>query len=535
MAEGYLRARYGDRYEAFSAGSVATHVHPLAILAMDEIGIDISGQRSKNLEEYVGTEMDVAVTVCDPAQGACPVFPWAVETVNSGFPDPAAAEGTEKERLAVFRTVRDQIVAWIDTAFGAPEAWSEQTQRPVVTPSSRPSAPMPGVAVYYTETCPFCRMVKAFLDSHGVTYRGIEVGHDREAAQEMFERTGQFVVPVTTVDGEVIPGFDAVRLSALFGEKTEGEMEEVDVLIIGGGPAGLTAGVYGARKGLKTLLLTKTIGGQALESWAIENYMGYRMIRGEELMQKFEEQLRDQDLRLEFDRVIAIEREGERFRAKTEGGRSVLATAVVVASGRDPRELGAPGEEIFRGRGISPCATCDAPLYRGKRVGVVGGGNSAVTTAIELAGVAAHVDLIVRSDLKADEALRSRLTENENVTIRQGYGIVRFEGDAVLAGITVRDRASGQEERLAVDGVFVEIGWIPSTGFLGDLIELDAEGRVVVDRDCRTTTPGIYAAGDVTNVRWDQIIIAAGEGAKAALEAHAWVAARGGTAAGRTQ
>jgi NADH-dependent peroxiredoxin subunit F len=383
---------------------------------------------------------------------------------------------------------------------------------------------MPNVVVYYTDSCPYCRMVKAFLDRRGVGYRAINVGRDQQAAREMIERSGQYGVPVTTVDGEVIIGFDARRLSALFGEEKSSDV--IDVLIVGAGPAGLTAGVYCARKGLKTLLVATTIGGQALESWAIENYMGYRMIKGEELMQKFEQQLTTQDVRLELDRVTGITREGDSFRATTEGGRTITAASLLVASGKHPRKLGVADEEKFLGRGLSVCATCDGPLFRDKHVAVVGGGNTAVQMAIELAGVATRVDLIVRSELKADAANLARIAEKKNINTLKGYDVAALHGDGFLTGITVRDRATGQERRIDLDGVFAEIGWLPNTDFLGGLVELDAQGKIVVDENCHTSIPGVYAAGDVTSINSDQIIIAAGEGAKAALEAFAWVSQR---------
>jgi alkyl hydroperoxide reductase subunit F len=367
-------------------------------------------------------------------------------------------------------------------------------------------------------------MVKAYLDRRNVEYRPINVGRDQQAAREMIELSNQYTVPVTTVDDEVIIGYDAKRLSDLFGADRASDV--VDVLIVGAGPAGLTAGVYCGRKGISALLVAATIGGQALESWAIENYMGYRMIKGEELMQKFEEQVRTQDIRLELDRVTALVREGDRFRATTEAGRTYTADSVIVASGKHPRKLGVEGEQKFLGRGLSVCATCDGPLFKGKRVAVVGGGNMAVQMAIEMAGFASRVDLVVRSELKADEANLERLAQKANVNTLKGYEVAALHGDGFLTGITILERATGRETELELDGVFAEIGWLPNTEFLGGLLDLNAEGKIVVDENCHTSVPGIYAAGDVTSINSDQIIIAAGEGAKAALEAYAWVSHR---------
>ncbi|MEM2124440.1 MAG: glutaredoxin domain-containing protein, partial [Methanolinea sp.] len=218
------------------------------------------------------------------------------------------------------------------------------------------------VTVYYTENCPYCRMVKAYLDRHGVDYMAIDVGADREQAKKMVEISGQYGVPVVTVDGEVIVGFDAQRLDALFGAGRGGDA--YDVLIVGAGPAGLTAAVYCSRKMLRTAIVSENIGGQALESWAIENYMGYRMVSGAELMQKFEEQVRShQNIHMDLDRVVSLGREGDGFVARTATGRTYTARAVILAQGKRPRKLGVEGEERYLGRGLSVCSTCDGPLF----------------------------------------------------------------------------------------------------------------------------------------------------------------------------
>ena len=222
-------------------------------------------------------------------------------------------------------------------------------------------------------------MAKAFLDKQGVHYESIDVGEDRDAAKKMIDLSGQRGVPVITVDDEVIVGFDSQRLNELFGQPALGEI--YDVLIIGAGPAGLTAGVYCARKMLNTIIISENIGGQALESWAIENYMGYRMITGEDLMKKFEEQVRTLNMNLELDRIVKISKEDELFIIHTISERILKAKALILAQGNRPKKLGVANEEQFLGRGLSICSTCDGPLYKGKRVAVVGGGNSALQTA----------------------------------------------------------------------------------------------------------------------------------------------------------
>ncbi|MDD1706402.1 MAG: FAD-dependent oxidoreductase [Methanoregulaceae archaeon] len=377
---------------------------------------------------------------------------------------------------------------------------------------------MPKVTVFSTQNCPYCRMVKAYLERHGVDYLTIDVGTDKEQAKKMIEISGQYGVPVITVDEEVIVGFDAQRLNELFGEEKAGEV--FDVLIIGAGPAGLTAGVYCARKLLKTLLISENIGGQASESWAIENYMGYRMITGDDLMRKFEEQVRSLDLQLELDKVLILDRSGNDFIVNTATGTAYRARAIILAQGKQPRKLGVEGEERYLGRGLSVCSTCDGPLFRDKVVAIVGGGNSALQTAIEMSGIAREVHLVVRSTLKADETYVRAYEKKTNIVTHTNSVVSKLQGNSMLTGITLKDRTSGKETDLTVDGVFAEIGWIPNTAFLEGFVDMNQEKEIIIDIDCHTSIPGILAAGDVTNIRTKQIITAAGEGAKAALSAY---------------
>jgi NADH-dependent peroxiredoxin subunit F len=374
------------------------------------------------------------------------------------------------------------------------------------------------VRVYFTDNCPYCKMVKAFLDKKEVAYQAINVGQDKVAAAEMVKISGQYGVPVLTVDDQVVIGFDTPRLEELFG--TEKKVEVVDVLIIGAGPAGLTAGVYCARKLLSTVLISENIGGQAMESWAIENYMGYRVISGDDLMKKFEEQVREQSLRLDLDRVEGLRQDGDHFLATTATGGTIQARAVIVASGMHPRPLGVEGEDRYLGRGLSVCTTCDGPLFKDKKIAIVGGGNSAVQTAIEMSRIASSVSLIVRSELKAEPAYIKKLETMPNITVHLHHEITKLHGDLFLDKVTIKDIATGKETEILLDGVFAEIGWLPNTGFLGDLLALTDDGKIVVDENCHTSLPGVYAAGDVTSIKGNQIIIAAGEGAKAALEAY---------------
>jgi alkyl hydroperoxide reductase subunit F len=375
---------------------------------------------------------------------------------------------------------------------------------------------MSKVTVYSTQTCQYCRMAKAFLEKHGVPYENIDVGSDNKAAEKMVELSGQRGVPVIVIDDEVIVGFDSQRLNELFGTTSPEEVN--DVVIVGAGPAGLTAGVYCARKMVKTVIVSENIGGQALESWAIENYMGYRMITGGDLMKKFEEQVRTLNIRLELDRVTGITKEGSLFIVKTGSGAELKTKTLILAQGNRPKKLGVANEEQYLGHGLSICSTCDGPLYRGKKVAVVGGGNSALQTAIEMSELAASVDLIVRTTIKADPVYSEKMKTKKNITVHLHSQVAEIEGDKFLSAITIKNN-KGIEKKLTLDGVFIEIGWLPNTDMVEGLVALNPKKEIAVDCNGRSSVPGIFAAGDVTSVRSKQIIIAAGDGAKAALSA----------------
>ncbi|MCM2465208.1 FAD-dependent oxidoreductase [Methanoculleus oceani] len=376
---------------------------------------------------------------------------------------------------------------------------------------------MAGVKVYTTENCPYCRMVQAFLKKNGVEYEIVDVGKDREAAREMIRVSGQRGVPVTISGDEMVVGFDAKRLRELFGTPVTDEID--DVVVVGAGPAGMTAAVYCGRKLMKTVVVSENIGGQAAWSWAIENYMGFRVITGEDLVGKFEEQVRGLNVSLELDSVGSIEKEGDVFLVRTASGNTYHCRTVILASGKQPRTLELPGEDRLMGRGVSVCSTCDAPFFHGRPVAVVGGGNAAIQTAIELTRIASSVALIVRSTLRCDEIYVPR-AEEVGVRIFLHHEVTQLHGDQNLTGITIRDRQTGKETVLDVEGLFLAIGLVPNTGFLGDLVKLNELGEIDIDENGHTSVPGIFAAGDATCVKAKQIIVAAGDGAKAALEAH---------------
>jgi len=293
-----------------------------------------------------------------------------------------------------------------------------------------------------------------------------------------------------------------------------------DLIIIGGGPAGMTAAVYSLRKGLKTAIVTYDIGGQMLETYSIENYMGFRFIEGNNLVNKFASQIKQFVLALlQGVYVTGIRKEEKIFYIDTNISKTYKGRAVIIAAGKSYRKLGVKGEPEFTGRGVSYCATCDVPLYRDKRVVVVGGGNSGVEAAIELAKISKFVTVLQRGNsLTADRLLIRQLEQFNNKEIRLNTEVLEIIGDDRVKSI--RFKENGQEKILDTDGVFVEIGLIPNTGFIKDFLRLNKYGEIPIDELCRTEIEGCFCAGDISSVPEKQIIVAAGEGATAALSAY---------------
>lgn len=293
-----------------------------------------------------------------------------------------------------------------------------------------------------------------------------------------------------------------------------------DLIIIGGGPAGLTSAVYAARKKMDTLLLTKEFGGQLMWTKEIENYMGYQFISGPELMSKFEDQVRRFAVETKYQEVtgLAVHHDGS-FIVTTEEGEYQSKT-VILASGKRSRRLGVPGELEFAGLGVSYCATCDGPLFTNKIVAVVGGGNSAVQAAIELSNVSPKVYLVTRGEYVADPILIEKMKAAENIIEMPGYISEGIYGKDFVETLRIRDIDSGESQELEVKGVFVEVGLEPNSEFLADLVDLNEQKELIIDCRAKTNIPGLFAAGDVTNGPDKQIVIAAGDGAKAALMAY---------------
>jgi alkyl hydroperoxide reductase subunit F len=297
-----------------------------------------------------------------------------------------------------------------------------------------------------------------------------------------------------------------------------------DLIIIGGGPAGMTAAVYAARKRIDALFLSKDIGGQAMWAASVENYMGYQYIEGFELMQKFEEQVKQFPLEQKIgEEVVALSRLDTGFEVKTAKGESYQAKAVIVATGKRPRPLNVPGEEHLIGRGVTYCAVCDGPLFTGQKVAVIGGGNSALEAAYDMVKIAEHVYLVSLTTLTGSQILIDRVVDSPNLTVFIEHEVIAIDGESLVEAIVIRDLKSDEEKRLEVGGVFIEIGLLPNSELTGRITKLNDLGEVEVNCANETGVPGLFAAGDVTNVVEKQIVVAAGEGAKATLQAHKYI------------
>lgn len=293
-----------------------------------------------------------------------------------------------------------------------------------------------------------------------------------------------------------------------------------DLAILGAGPAGLTAAVYAARKKLNTVLIAKDIGGQVLTTLGVENYMGYQYVEGPELIEKFEKQMSLFPIEQKIgEKVAGLSKQDKHFEIKVESGQTFTAKAVIIATGKRPRPLNVPGEDKLRGKGVTYCAICDGPVFTGQKVVVVGGGNSALEAVYDLLKYCPEVNLVSLKPLTCDKIMIDRVKDNPNLRIFLEYQTLEILGNEIVEGLRIKSLKTGEITVLTVGGVFVEIGLIPNSDFVKGLLKLNSFGEIEVNKACETGIPGLYAAGDVTDVTEKQIIVAAGEGSKATLQA----------------
>ena len=300
---------------------------------------------------------------------------------------------------------------------------------------------------------------------------------------------------------------------------------EYDIIIIGGGTAAMSAAIYAVRKALDVLLIAKDLGGQITYTAMVDNYLGLPSIEGKEMVEQFVMHMEQFPIAENLGaNVVEVQKKKETFSVTTENEKKFSAKSIIYCAGKEYGRLGVPGEERFMGRGVAFCATCDAPLYRDKKVAVVGGGNSAFTSVRDLLNFAREIHLVHRRDtFTADPSLVKEIEQAKNVRIHTNHVVQEIIGDNELTGIRIQSVDGKERHDLGVDGVFLEIGLTPNSAPVKNLVKLNERNEIIVDKDNTTSTPGCYAAGDVTDITEKQIIIAAGEGAKAALAAYGYL------------
>jgi len=379
---------------------------------------------------------------------------------------------------------------------------------------------------YVSLTCHNCPDVVQALNTMAVLNPGItHTMIDGAAFQEEATNRNIMAVPSVWLNGEP---FDSGRMTveeilARLGsaaDVSDIDGREYDVLVIGGGPAGASAAVYAARKGIRTAIVSERFGGQVMDTMGIENLIGTRYTEGPKLVAQLEEHVKEYPVDIfNLQRAHSI-RKKDLVEIELESGAKLKSKTVIIATGARWRNLGVPGEEEFKNRGVAYCPHCDGPLFKGKHVAVIGGGNSGVEAAIDLAGIVGHVTVFeFMPDLKADAVLQKRLYSLANVTVLKNVQVTEIQGQERVGRIIYTERDTGLSQHIDLEGVFIQIGLVPNTDWLADAVDRTRYGEIIVDGHGATTMPGVFAAGDCTNEPYKQIIISMGSGATAALGA----------------
>ena len=388
---------------------------------------------------------------------------------------------------------------------------------------------------YFSLSCQNCPDVVQALNLMAVLNPSIKhVAIDGALFQEEVEQRQVMSVPMIFLNGEIF-GQGRMDVEQILAKVDTGssareaaklnEKDAFDVLVIGGGPAGAAASIYSARKGIRTGIAAERFGGQVLDTMSIENFISVTETEGPKLVRAMEEHVREYDIDVmnlqTASRLVPAAEQGGLHTVEFESGASLKAKTVILSTGARWREMNVPGEQEYRTRGVAYCPHCDGPLYKGKDVAVIGGGNSGVEAAIDLAGLVKHVTLLEFADtLRADEVLQKKLNSLPNVTVIKSAMTTEVVGDgSKVTGLIYQDRTTEENHTVNLDGIFVQIGLLPNTEWLKDSVALSKHGEIEVDARCATNIPGVFAAGDVTTVPYKQIIIAMGEGSKASLSA----------------
>ena len=380
---------------------------------------------------------------------------------------------------------------------------------------------------YISLSCHNCPEVVQALNLMSVLNPGItHTMFDGAAFKEEAESKNIMAVPTVLLNGEEF-GSGRMTLEEILGKLGSGpdmsefeKKEPFDILVIGGGPAGASAAIYAARKGIRTGVVAERFGGQVRETLGIENLISVGYTEGPRLAEVLEQHVSNYDVDImSAQRARRLERK-KLIEVELENGAVLKSKAVILSTGARWRNVGIPGEEEFKNKGVAYCPHCDGPLYKGKHVAVIGGGNSGIEAAIDLAGIASHVTVFeFMPELKADDILQKRLYSLSNVTVLKNVQTKEITGTDKVNGITYMERESGAVHHMELQGVFVQIGLIANTDWLGETIERNRIGEVIVDSRNATSLPGVFAAGDCTDSAYKQIVISMGSGASAALSA----------------
>lgn len=389
---------------------------------------------------------------------------------------------------------------------------------------------------YFSQSCHNCPDVVQALNLMAVLNPNIShVAIDGADFPAETEQRGVMAVPMVFVNGEVF-GSGRMTLEEIVAKLDTGadkreaakisQKAPFDVLVVGGGPAGAAAAIYAARKGIRTGMAAERFGGQVLDTMAIENFISMQETEGPKLAAQLEAHVRQYEVDVmnlqRAEKLVPAGKDGDGLiEVQLANGASLKSKTVILSTGARWRQMNVPGENEYRNKGVAYCPHCDGPLFKGKRVAVIGGGNSGVEAAIDLAGIVAHVTLIeFDHKLRADEVLQRKLRSLKNVDVIVSAMTTEVLGDGgKVTGLVYEDRATHQAHTLQLEGVFVQIGLLPNTEWLKGTVDLSARGEILVDDRGQTSVPGVFAAGDCTTVPYKQIVIAMGEGAKASLAA----------------
>jgi len=388
---------------------------------------------------------------------------------------------------------------------------------------------MDELTIYTKKGCPFCDKAISFLREKGIDFSEIDVAEGSRALEDMKQKTSSASTPQILLGTEAIGGYSDLvylytsgELYRKLGLRPDGhEVPVYDVLIIGGGPAGLSAAIYTARKVLKTVLISKNIGGQVADTWEIDNFLGFSQIETSDLISKFNEHVEKYGIeKIEGANVTSLELDGKIKKVSVNNGNAYFAKSVIIATGKRPRPLKVPSEKEMVGKGVAYCSTCDAPLFSGADVAVIGGGNSALEAVIDLDKVANKIYLVSLTPITGDQIIYDKVKNSRKVQIFTEFDTTRIIGDTSVEGLEIKPVNSDDISRLDVEGVFIEIGLLPNSDLFLDTIETNRQGEIIINDLCQTGVSGVFACGDVTSIPFKQVIIAAGEGAKAALSAY---------------